>query len=226
MHRRRIHRTARTVAALAAALVVAASAGCNIIVPVAYIIEGPPTVDAQFKLPANRRTVVFVDDTRNYLPRTALRTRIGDRISTLLLEQGVITEAISSADALQMARRYDTDSKRLSIGQIGEEVGAETLIYVKIDEFMLTPDGATPRPAAGASVKVLDIAGSTRLFPSQGDDGAKVVAQLREQQPDNYRSSAGRRQMEDALADELGRKVAGLFFKHEDRELGGRLGVR
>jgi len=145
---------------------------------------------------------------------------------TLLLEQVVVTDAISSADAMQVARRFDTESKRLAIAQIGEEVGAETMIYVKIDSFLLSPDGVTPRPVAEVSVKVLDIAASKRIFPEQGDDGAKVTAQLREQQLEAYKSSAGRREMEDALADQVGREVAGLFFKHQQRELGERLGVR
>lgn len=223
--------TSRRIAALAALVIAGAAAalvpaGCNIIVPAAYILEGPPKIDAAFTLPAEKRTVVFVDDTRNHLPRTALRTRIGDKVATLLLEQVIVTEAISSADAMQVARRYDTESKRLAIAQIGEEVGAETMIYVKIESFLLSPDGVTPRPVAEVTVKVLDIAAAKRIFPEQGDEGAKVVAQLREQQLEAYKSSAGRRDMEDALADEVGSDVAGLFFAHEKRELGERMGVR
>jgi len=203
----------------------AALPGCNIIVPAAYIIEGPPTIDAEFTLP-DRRTVVFIDDTRNELPRTSLRTRMGDRVSTILLDDGLITRAIASTEAMQVARRFDTEAKRLSIWQVGEEIGAETVIHVKIVGFSLSPDGQTPRPVADAEVKVIDVAGMKRIFPEHGDIARPVNAQLREQSLDGYRSSAGRRQMEDLLADELGKAVANLFREHRKKELGERLGVR
>lgn len=215
--------------ASAAVLLVIAGAGalpsCNIVVPAAYIIGGPPSVDAEFQLP-DRRTVVFIDDTRNMLPRTSLRTRIGDTTSTRLQQKEQITQAIAPSEAMQVARRFDSQTKRMSIRQIGEEVGAETIIHVKITLFALTPDGETPRPVAEAEVKVIDVAAGTRLYP-QGPDGMrKVMAQLREQKPEDYRSSAGRRALEDALADELGKEIANLFHKHEKKELGENLGVR
>ncbi|MBX3356092.1 MAG: hypothetical protein KF724_10410 [Phycisphaeraceae bacterium] len=219
----------RSMAALGLTLMaVMASAGslsgCNIIVPAAYILEGPPTVDAEFTLP-DRRTVVFVDDTRNMLPRTALRTRLGDRTATLLLENGLITQAIASSEAIQVVRRFDSESKRISMAQVGEELGAETVIHVKVTSFMLSPDGETPRPLAEAEVRVIDVAGGRRLYPT-GDSHRPVVAQLREQPLENYRSSVGRRDMEDQLADQLGRSVAVLFYRHQKKELGERLGVR
>jgi len=202
-----------------------ALSGCNVIIPAAYIIEGPPSVDAEFELP-DRRTVVFIDDTRNVLPRTSLRTRIGDEVSTLVQQRGTVTQAVAPSEAVQVARRFDTQYKRLSIRQVGEEVGAETVIHVKVKLFALSPDGETPRPVAEAEVKVIDVVAGNRLYPEGADGMRKVVAQLREQGTEGYRTSAGRRQMEDALADELGKEIAGLFYKHEKKELGERLGVR
>jgi len=226
---RRSSGRAKAVGALAALAAVAAlgAPGCNIIVPAAYIFEGPPSEDAAFTLPA-KRTVVFVDDTQNDLPRTSLRVRIGDTVVDSLLENGLVTEAIASSDAMQVARRRDTDAKKLSISQIGEECGAEIVIYVKIKSFMLTPDGVTPRPLGEAEVKVLDIGSGTRLFPDPNGEAAgyMVQTQLREMNLDSYRSSAGRRQMEDALSIEIGKDVAKVFYRHQKRELGGKLGVR
>lgn len=221
-------RVAAACASVAAGAALLASAGCNIIVPAAYILEGPPTVDAAFVLPEGKRTVVFVDDTKNDLPRTALRVKIGDTIVESLLEQGLVTEAISSSDAMQVARRRDTDSKKLSIAQIGEECGAEIVIYVKIKSFMLTPDGSVPRPIGETEVKVLDIGTGERIFPDPNGEthGYMVDTQLREMDQDLYRSSAGRRKVEDALATEMAKDAAKVFYKHQKNELGGKLGVR
>lgn len=220
------HRISKAVAFTALALLggAAALAGCNIVVPAAYILEGPPSVDAAFELPA-KRTVIFIDDTRNHLPRTALRSLMGDEIARLLLDKAVLTDVIDSSDAVQVARRYDSDQKRLSVAQVGEEVGAETVIYVKINIFALSPDGVTPRPFAEAEVKVIDVGAQKRLFPADGDGGRVVRIQTREDL-EAYKTSAGRRGLEDNLAKELGREVAGLFYKHEKKELGRQLGVQ
>lgn len=224
---RRPHRAVAAMVLAAAAGAALLSSGCNIIVPAAYILEGPPTVDAAFTLPP-KRTVVFIDDTKNELPRTALRTLIGDTIAESLMAQGLVTEAIASAEAMQIARRRDTDAKKLSISQIGEECGAEIVIYVKIKSFLLTPDGTVPRPLADAEVKVLDIGSGVRLFPDPGGEerGFPVETQLREMNLDLYRSSAGRRQLEDQLAKTVAQDVAKVFYKHQKNELGGKLGVR
>ena len=39
-----------------------ASAGCNYLGPVIFFIEGPPKVEAEFKLPKERTAVVLIDD--------------------------------------------------------------------------------------------------------------------------------------------------------------------
>jgi len=222
----RSHRFA-AIACVAAVAAIAVVAGCNIIVPVGYILEGPASNDAAFTLPSEKRTVIFVDDTRNDLPRTSLRSRIGDTVVTSLMAQELVVQAIDSVDAMQVARRRDTDSKKLSVAEIGEEVGAEIVIYVKITYFALSPDGVVPRPLGEAEVKVLDIAAGTRLFPDTGTgNGYPVRTQMREQDLDAYRSSSGRRQLEDSLATELGNDIAKLFYKHQKQELGGRLGIR
>ena len=90
-------------AILASSLVaLLATAGCNIVTPVAYAIEGPGQIDAEFELP-NRKTVVFVDDPRNILPRTALRTALGDAISFDLMEREILDSTVASRDAVAVA---------------------------------------------------------------------------------------------------------------------------
>ena len=60
------------------------AAGCNYLVPAAYIIDGPPSIDAKYDLP-DRKTVVFVDDRTNILSRTQLRAVIGDKVAADLI---------------------------------------------------------------------------------------------------------------------------------------------
>lgn len=197
------------------------SAACNIIIPATYIIEGPPKVPAVFELP-EKRTLVFVDDPKNRMTRVALRAEVADRTERLLFDQGKVTELVSCADAIQLARRSDAQGKRASIESIGRAMNVQQVIYVVVEQFALSVDGASPRPGATVLVKVLDLEDQTRIFP--GDVGGHLVeAELREPPQAMYVSTSGRRQIEDQLAMQLATDIAELFYEHEENPLGGTL---
>ena len=199
---------------------------CNYLVPASYIIDGPPSIDAQYTLP-DRKTVVFVDDRTNLLSRTQLRAVIGDKVSTVLMKQGLVTDTIATRDAIAIARKDETVDKPIPISEIGQRVGADTIIYVQIEDFALSAPGGIARPSAQATVKVIDVSGRSRLYPAPSElKGQPVATSMREVSEDLYQSTAGRRQIEDILAAEIGAEVAKLFYKHEVTELGKNLGVR
>ncbi|MDA0214899.1 MAG: hypothetical protein O2875_06000 [Planctomycetota bacterium] len=198
-------------------------AGCNYILPASYIIEGPPKAPASFELPS-KRTVVIVDDKVNRMPRVALRVVIGDSVGTELLENSVVPETISTRDAVALIRRMDSASKPVSIQRICESLGAEQVVYVEVDEFNLVGGREEGGPEAVALVKVLDITNVSRLWPTVGFEA--VQSSLQDINPSLITTSAGRREIEDKLAEKLGQDVAKLFYAHERRELGGRLGVK
>jgi len=199
---------------------------CNYLVPASYIIDGPPSIDAQYTLP-DRKTVVFVDDRTNILSRTQLRAVIGDKVSTVLMKQGLVTDTIATRDAIAIARKDETVDKPIPISEIGQRVGADTIIYVQIEDFALSAPGGIARPSAQATVKVIDVSGRSRLYPAPSElKGQPVSTSMREVSEDLYQSTAGRRQIEDILAAEIGAEVAKLFYKHEVTELGKNLGIR
>ena len=198
-------------------------AGCNYLLPASYIIEGPPKAPAAFELPS-KRTVVIVDDKINRMPRVALRVGIGDSVGTHLLENNVVPETITTRDAVALIRRMDTASKPISIQRICESLGAEQVVYVEIDDFNLSGGREEGGPEAVALVKVLDITNGSRLWPTAGSEA--VQSSLQDINPSLITTSAGRREVEDKLAEKLGEDIAKLFYAHERRELGGRLGVK
>ena len=198
-------------------------AGCNYLLPASYIIEGPPKAPAAFELPS-KRTVVIVDDKINRMPRVALRVGIGDSVGTHLLENNVVPETITTRDAVALIRRMDTASKPISIQRICESLGAEQVVYVEIDDFNLSGGREEGGPEAVALVKVLDITNGSRLWPTAGSEA--VQSFLQDINPSLITTSAGRREVEDKLAEKLGEDIAKLFYAHERRELGGRLGVK
>ena len=217
---------ARWISQLAALVAGIFLVSCNYLVPASYIIDGPPSIDAQYTLP-DRKTVVFVDDRTNLLSRTQLRAVIGDKVSTVLMKQGLVTDTIATRDAIAIARKDETVDKPIPISEIGQRVGADTIIYVQIEDFALSAPGGIARPSAQATVKVIDVSGRSRLYPAPSElKGQPVATSMREVSEDLYQSTAGRRQIEDILAAEIGAEVAKLFYKHEVTELGKNLGVR
>jgi hypothetical protein len=220
---RQVNKCMTAVAVLAMGIIVTA---CNYLVPAAYMIDGPPSIEAQYTLP-DQKTVVFVDDRTNILSRTQLRAVIGDKVSTDLMGKNLVTETISSRDAISIARKDESMEKPMPISEIGQRVGAVTIIYVQIREFALSEPGGLARPSALASVKVIDVPARSRLYPAPSElTGQLVTTNMREVGTELYQSTAGRRQIEDALAAEIGAEVAKLFYKHEKVELGKNLGVR
>jgi hypothetical protein len=203
-------------------------AGCNILVPVAYVLEGPGQIEAEYEL-RDVATVVFVDDQKSTFPRMALRAIVAETIAEQLVTTGTLPAAkmISARDTLALARQLESASNRVSIARIGREAGAEQIIYVTLEGFALTLDGHTPRPTSICRVKVIDLAVGRRVYPGAAlPSGRAVQTQLREVDPDNFKTFARRRKVEDELAFETGVDVANLFHKHERVNLGEHLGYR
>ncbi|MCA9286615.1 MAG: hypothetical protein KDA22_15425 [Phycisphaerales bacterium] len=200
-----------------------AAGACNIVGPVAFIIEGPPKTPAMFELP-DRPTVVFVDDRKNVLPRSSLRMVIGDTAAEALLTSKTLTKTISARDAINLARVQETGRKPMSIDAIGEAVGADIVIYVNMVSFGEADLDGLPRPTAAAEVRVIDVVNDVRLFPVDVGSPQYVQAVGDPVSPEMTRSASMVRQIEDVLAARLGAEVAKLFYEHETKPLGEHTG--
>ncbi len=75
------------------------------------------------------------------------------------------------------------------------------------------------------------MANRARLFPAPGSGQASAAWQVvevttRPINPELYRTSSGRRQIEQLLAAGLGDRIAKLFYQHVPNEVGSRLQSR
>lgn len=208
--------------ALAIALFAGVS-GCNIVAPAAYIIQGPPTVPAQYKLDKTRVTVIFIDDRLNRAPRRSLRAVAADVAEQTLMQRGVLPEdkVITTRAAMRLAAQEEFNAP-MTIAEMGRAVGADVVIYATIDVWTLSPDGVTLSPGARVRVKVIDAENDVRLWPS--DIAGHPLTAALPQQTSPLASGADRDQAHLALANALGLKIARLFFEHERDSLSGSLG--
>ncbi len=215
----------------ARAMVIAASvatflSACNILGPAVYMIKGQPKAPAMYVL-EDKPTVVFVDDRNNAIPINSSRVRraIADNVTKQLMSRKLILMTISPRDVMALSRNQDREGKLMSMGALGETVGAEQLIYIEMLSYRGSPDNVTPRPSAACRLKVIDIVNKTRLFPGPDADKnwQEIIVQAAPVSPELYRSSAGRREIEQMLSAAIADKVTELFYKHIPDELGSRL---
>lgn len=201
--------------------------GCNILTPAAFLLTPPPTNPAEYEL-EDRPTVVFIDDRDSVVNPVSLRRKIGDKVSEVLMQRELVSQTIRPHDAMGVAARYDRRKEVMPIDAIGRAVNAEQVIYVEMLTFVDHIDGQTPRALGTARVRVIDVTNRKRLYPSpESDQPYRLVEVLtREFSQDAYASRATRIQIYEQLADELGDAIAKLFYKHETRPLGQRLGGR
>ncbi len=214
----------RACASILFACVAAVTAGCNILTPAMWVAQGPPKEPAVYAdLPKDKKTTVYVDDRKSVVSRTQLRAALADDIAEQLRKEGVLNNVVSGRELIAFVRKNETSNKRLTMEELGTAVGAEVLIYVEMVDFKLSADGASPQPTATARIKVLDIKSRERLFPPPGGEhaGYEVTAQTEALQPGIYRTSAGRRQVEEMMEKRLADAIAKCFYDHEKRSFGG-----
>ena len=106
----------------------------------------------------------------------------------------------------------------VSIEEIANAVGAEVVIAVSVDSFVLSQDGQSASPIAAMRVKVIDAANKARMWPLDLERGFAVTTRPVVRQgtlPTNLTQVA---QAQRDLATLCGRDVARLFLEYRPDE--------
>lgn len=206
---------------LLAALTVA---GCNLAMPIAYIVGGLPPTPAAYTLPKNKMVLVYIDDRHNRVSPANLRQIIAQKASEELMVQNLVRSTIEPRDAIAIVRR-ESHKKPMAIDEIGKEVGAELVIYVEMEAFAITPDGYTPQPTAICQIRVIDVEQRVRLFPPDGAQPPtrSLEVKLPQTASDRYNTPSGRRELQNMLANEIGDRISKLFYEHVANDIGSKL---
>jgi hypothetical protein len=196
-------------------------AGCNIIAPGMYLLQGRGQIEPVVVLDPYRPTVVFVDDRASVLPRRSLRMAIGQEADSILIEKGVIVQdaLINSLAALRYAADERYGEPR-PVSEIGLAVGADVIIYAECISWSLSRDGATTSPYAMVRVKVLDARNQMHIWPPDGSS-APVSVELPRSAAPLPTNRTEQQALERTLAQTLGLKISRLFFLHERDQLDG-----
>ena len=191
-------------------------AGCNIIGPVGYFVHGPEKIKAQYELDKERRTIVFIDDRANRLPRRALRYDIASGAQDKLAQRAGLENMIDARSAI-LAAGKDRRDDPVSIETIGLAAQAEVVVYASVESFALSPDGSTYSPSAALRVKVIDVSNRTRLWPEERD-GKPLNVQLPPRTGTVPQSLSDLARAEAELATATGHALAQMFYTFEKQQ--------
>ena len=204
---------------------------CNILIPVSYAIDGTGEIEAEHELDPIK-TLVFVDDSLNLLPRQVLKVRLAEAVSNDLVLRDLIPNTVNPGDAMAMVRSRDRSGKHMSMESIARESGVKQLVFLEIETFEATVRNTQLRPNASCSVRVMHFDKGGRIYPVtaiQGPDNAGdriIEVQLREVAPEKAFSPSDRRKVEQELIGKLTVSIVKLFRSYERLELGENLGIK
>lgn len=209
-------RAGRTLMVATLAFVPLILTSCNVVAPIAMIVEGPPKFPEKFTLDKERPTLILVDDSLNILPRPRLRQVMATKAQSVLLEEGVLKKVIGSDAAYAVIAR-DRDGQVLSLTEVAKAVGAEVIVSVTIDAFGGTVEANDMVLQCAFRVRVLDAKNEKqpRLWPpATVTEGATGTAQLRLEAGGKIETNSEAFSAQNALAEQTGKAIAQFFFEH------------
>ena len=161
----------RRLAGLAACLLcLAAVSGC-VPLSVPIIASESYTVDPVFVLPPGP-AVILVDTPRGMEHGDLFARQVKARATRQLQDNlGVEspTTLIPPAAVESLRSELGKDFATLAIDDLGRRVGAETVIYAKVERVAMNAQGTLYKPEAQLQVKVIDALTGERLFPAPGE---------------------------------------------------------
>jgi len=214
---RRSLRTAALTGMLAALAMCHGS--CMLFAWMAAQFAPPKKVAAQFEPPKGKALLVFVDDILNPVSYEPVKIELTRRLNENLVAHDVAGKTISY-DRLADLVASTPDFNLLAVSEVGQKLGADLVLYVRIDSFGLKDKAADQlwRGELAVTVRLVDVT-QGRLWPKNRPAGYSMPAV---ETPTAVQSSETQEQeITDALAAQMADQIAKLFYKHETPHEGG-----
>ncbi|MFQ5411775.1 MAG: hypothetical protein ACE5EC_05740 [Phycisphaerae bacterium] len=196
-------------------ILAASSSGCQQMAIVWANLTGGETIEAQYTL-TKGPLFVFIDDRDGLVDEPKAIREVHATISEIFRKENVNHRVIPFADwrhLQQSERKY----RGMTIQAVGEKLGADQVLYVRIDQFSLQSEAGAPlfKGEFIARVKVLSTEREVsviRLWPRE-ERGHRVAASTRPVSTDGDKTAAD---VADELGKRLGWEIAGLFYDHKE----------
>lgn len=190
------------------------SAGCNIVAPIAVLVHGPPKVPAEYRLDRQRSVAVVIDDPDSVVPSMGFRRVMLSSVQERLASGAKIREVIDARDTMAVLQR-DSAQERMSLAEIGRAIGAEQIVWARVEGFSLAAPTGEYRPNARLRVKVIDVSANEKAWPDEPPQGYGLDVTMRVRSDFVPASGPEQRTAMEELAEYTGRAIAELFYSVE-----------
>jgi hypothetical protein len=188
------------------------SAGCVQLAALWANWTGGDVVEAQYKL-TKGPLLILIDDLNSVVTEPRAIRQLHKTLSEAFLEYRVNRRVVPFKD-WQALQRSTKDYDQLKIRQIGEKLGADQVLYIRVKRFTLHAEPGAPlfKGEFDVRVKVLSTERQrdVRLWPRE-EGGRRVVATTHPIPSDGDKSAGD---VANELAAELGKSIAKLFYQH------------
>ncbi|MBB6428695.1 hypothetical protein [Algisphaera agarilytica] len=220
-------------AALLSLPMIMAVPACEQAAVLAEAVSGPEKVEPLYVLP-DVPTLVMVDDPKHLLSNPGLARQI----ATTAIHYLEFHEALPTAQFIKPRELAKLEAElgdrwaSTPIDEVGRRLGAEQVIYAKINSAQFHVVDTLYRPEASIEVKIIDVAEGKRSWPEAPAliDPENVPPGHMIQIKDNYESRDSRYvgdstpdDLARRLADDAGLRLARLFYQWQKDAPGASL---
>ena len=156
----------------ALALVLLTSSGCALFGYIAYVLT-PPRVEAMYKPPLTPM-LVLVENREN----PGMLVSQADQLTAFIMDELAAYEVapLIPRDKLEKLRDAHTDIDKMTISQIGKELGAKQVLYVDLKRIGIGGMGGIPAHGrVDARVHMVDVESGKMTFPRSTEEGWPIA---------------------------------------------------
>jgi hypothetical protein len=206
-------------------------AGCK---PVQFVLHAfqDDRIPARYKLPQGT-VLVLVDDPNHLMGDPALPQTVAGWVGQDLEKNVSKVKVVPLEKIAELARRMGSNFAQMPVDQVGSELGATQVVYVLVESVGMQGQPGLYHPDAKVRVNVIDVATGKRVFPQLAEQreptaaaqnvsaqGEPVEAKLSYTTSDQSSVGVSAVLMR-SLAQELGKNIAQLFYKHHPEKVPG-----
>lgn len=194
-----------------------------------YVFGAGEGIPPKYNL-EDRDTLILVDDPDRRLGPGTMPAVVSNNIKHHLQGQRdkdddfmPTARLVTMSDLGDLTRRHGQALDKMPIDDIGRLADVEQVIYVEVQSASIYHESRqVSKPKASVTVKVLDVVERKRLFPpppplqdsSHTPPGHPVSFEMRYDGVNDSGGRGGEAVLRQQLAEETGKKVAQVFYKH------------
>jgi hypothetical protein len=206
------YRSSLLLACLACAL---CAAGCGVVGALTYKLHGPLPVEAQY-VPPPTPMLVMVEQPPNQSEGYGDAEALAMMISKALAAKNVAPQ-VDPVKAIDLRSSKPLEFGKLSISEVGKRVGAEQVLYVRIDQVNVRVAQGSDlfKGSSQVRARVVDVATGTVAWPPEAMDGLPVGATTEVM---SGRDGATAQSIRTTVLAKTADSVAKLFYKWKPEE--------